>query len=97
MYRQRTVSLVIPAHNEEATIGDVIEEFRPLPFLDEILVVENNCQDRTGEVARGLGARVVKESKPGYGAALMAGMSHAKGEILVLTEADGSFAARDLE
>ncbi len=64
--------------------------------IDEIVVVDNNCTDRTAELATAAGARVVSESRPGYGAALFAGMSAAKGDILVLVEADGSFAARDL-
>jgi glycosyltransferase involved in cell wall biosynthesis len=97
MYRDRTVSLVIPAYNEEATIAAVVEEFRRIPHLDEIVVVDNNCKDRTADRAREAGARVVAESRPGYGSALMRGMTEAKGDILVLTEADGSFAARDLE
>jgi glycosyltransferase involved in cell wall biosynthesis len=97
MYRDRTVSLVIPAYNEEATIGAVVEEFRTVPQLDEIVVVDNNCRDRTAEIAREAGARVVQESTPGYGSALLRGMSEARGDLLVLTEADGSFAARDVE
>jgi len=97
MYRDRTVSLVIPAYNEEATIGGVVEEFRAVPHLDEIVVVDNNCTDRTAEIAEAAGARVVRESRPGYGSALMRGMAEAIGDILVLTEADGSFAARDVE
>lgn len=97
MYRDRTVSLVIPAYNEEATIAAVVEEFRTMPQIDEILVVDNNCSDRTAALAQEAGARVVAESKPGYGSALMRGMTDAKGDILVLTEADGSFAARDVE
>ncbi|MEO0479324.1 MAG: glycosyltransferase family 2 protein [Planctomycetota bacterium] len=97
MYRDRTVSLIIPAYNEEETIGAVVEEFSTVPHLDEIVVVDNNCVDRTAEIAREKGARVVAESKPGYGSALMRGLSEAKGDILVLTEADGSFAARDVE
>ncbi len=96
MFRGHTVSLVIPAHNEEDTITQVIEEFRQDSRLDEILVVDNNCTDRTAEQAEAAGARVVIESRPGYGSALMAGMTHAKGDIVVLTEADGSFRARDL-
>lgn len=96
MFRGQTVSLVIPAHDEEETIVQVIEEFRQDQRLDEILVVDNNCTDRTAELARAAGARVVTESRPGYGSALKAGMSQAKGDILVLTEADGSFRARDL-
>ncbi|HLQ36980.1 MAG TPA: glycosyltransferase family 2 protein [Planctomycetota bacterium] len=97
MYQDRTVSLVIPAYNEEATIQHVVEEFKQEPHLDEILVVDNNCRDRTAELARAAGARVVAEPKPGYGAALLAGMTAATGEILVLVEADGSFRARDVK
>ncbi|MCA8944356.1 MAG: glycosyltransferase family 2 protein [Planctomycetes bacterium] len=96
MHGNRTVSLIIPAYNEEATIADVVAEFRTLDAIDEILVVDNNCTDRTAELARDAGARVIQESQPGYGCALFAGMSNAKGDLFVLVEADGSFAARDL-
>ena len=97
MYRDRTVSLVIPAYNEEETIGAVVEEFATVPHIDEIVVVDNRCSDRTAEIAQAAGARVVREESPGYGAALLCGMSEAKGQLIVLTEADGSFAARDVE
>jgi UDP-N-acetylglucosamine diphosphorylase / glucose-1-phosphate thymidylyltransferase / UDP-N-acetylgalactosamine diphosphorylase / glucosamine-1-phosphate N-acetyltransferase / galactosamine-1-phosphate N-acetyltransferase len=96
MFRGRTVSLVIPAYNEEQTIRQVVEEFRQEPNLDEIVVVDNNCRDRTAELAAAAGARVVAEARPGYGAALLAGMTAATGDILVLVEADGSFRARDV-
>ena len=96
MFRDRTVSLVVPAYNEEATIAHVVEEFRTEPHLDEIVVVDNNCKDRTAALAAAAGARVVRETRPGYGSALLAGMAAAKGDILVLTEADGSFRARDV-
>jgi hypothetical protein len=95
MFRDRTVSLVIPAYNEEQTIRHVVDEFRTEPHLDEIVVVDNNCKDRTAQFAAAAGARVVAESRPGYGSALMAGMNAAKGDIFVLVEADGSFRARD--
>lgn len=97
MYRTWKVSLVIPAYNEEDTIGQVVAEFRSEPHLDEIVVVDNNCRDRTAAIAAAAGARVVAESRPGYGSALLAGMRAATGDILVLVEADGSFRARDLE
>lgn len=97
MFRGKTVSLVIPAYNEAATIAAVVSEFRDSPHLDEIVVVDNNCADATATLAEAAGARVVREPTAGYGAALLAGMSHAKGDIIVLTEADGSFSARDLE
>ena len=95
MFRDRSVSLVIPAYNEEETIGRVVEEFRQEPHLDEIVVVDNNCNDRTAEIAAAHGARIVEESRPGYGSALLAGMDAAQGDLLVLVEADGSFRARD--
>jgi UDP-N-acetylglucosamine diphosphorylase / glucose-1-phosphate thymidylyltransferase / UDP-N-acetylgalactosamine diphosphorylase / glucosamine-1-phosphate N-acetyltransferase / galactosamine-1-phosphate N-acetyltransferase len=96
MFQNRSVSLVIPAYNEEETIQQVVEEFRQEPHLDEILVVDNNCKDATAARAAAAGARVVSESRPGYGSALLAGMTAATGDILVLVEADGSFRARDV-
>ncbi|MEZ5962734.1 MAG: glycosyltransferase family 2 protein [Planctomycetota bacterium] len=97
MFRGKSVSLVVPAYNEAETIAAVVSEFRQTPHLDEIVVVDNNCTDATASLAEAAGARVVRETVPGYGSALMAGMGHAKGDIFVLTEADGSFCAKDLE
>lgn len=97
MFRDQTVSLVIPAYNEEVTITAVVEEFRNNPLIDEVIVVDNNCQDRTAERAEAAGARIVKEDQAGYGCAMRAGMNAALGQLLVLTEADGSFRARDVE
>jgi glycosyltransferase involved in cell wall biosynthesis len=96
MFEGRKVSVVIPAHNEEATIAEVVEGFRRrAPAVDEILVVDNNCRDRTAELARAAGARVVQEAQPGYGCALRRGMDEASGDALVLVEADGSFRPED--
>jgi len=96
MYGPYKVSVVIPAYNEEATIASVVRDFRSQPTPDEILVVDNNSKDRTAEVAAKEGARVILETKQGYGNALRAGMDHAEGDILILCEADGSFRASDL-
>ncbi|MCA8971891.1 MAG: glycosyltransferase family 2 protein [Planctomycetes bacterium] len=96
MYRGRSVTVVVPAYNEEETIGAVVADFVQNELCDEVLVVDNNCKDRTAEIAREHGARVISESKPGYGSALLAGMRAATGEYIVLTEADGSFKSADL-
>ncbi len=96
MFRGKTVSVVVPAYNEEETIGNVVKDFLAEPHSDEVVVVDNNCRDRTAVLAREAGARVVAESRPGYGAALLAGMRAATGESIVLTEADGSFKASDM-
>jgi glycosyltransferase involved in cell wall biosynthesis len=82
MYKGHKVSLVIPAYNEEETIAMVIRDFKQEEYLDEILIVDNNSKDRTGEIADREGARVIKETKQGYGNALRAGMEQAEGDIL---------------
>ncbi|GDY02832.1 hypothetical protein LBMAG49_21610 [Planctomycetota bacterium] len=96
MYRDRTISLIIPAYNEATTIRQVVEEFSAEAHIDEVVVVDNNCSDDTAAIASAAGARVIQEKTKGYGAALLAGMDAANGSILVLVEADGSFRARDV-
>lgn len=86
-------SLIIPAHNEEATIPTVIEDFKP--HVDEILVVNNQSSDRTGEVSRKAGARVEDVYLKGYGDTIKYGLDHAEGDILIITEADYSFRSKD--
>lgn len=96
MHEGKSVSVIIPAYQEEGTISDVVSDFLAHPAVDEVLVVDNNCTDRTAERALAAGARVVQESEPGYGKALMRGLREARGDWLVLVEADGSFRASDL-
>ena len=99
MFQDRSVTVVVPAYNEEATIGAVVEEFSAQEHVDRVVVVDNNCRDRTAELAREKGAEVVEESAPGYGCAIRAGLDHALesgADVLVITEADGSFRADDL-
>jgi glycosyltransferase involved in cell wall biosynthesis len=96
MYKGFKVSLIVPAYNEESTIASVIEDFQTQEVLDEIIVVDNNSKDRTAEIAGSKGVRVILEKKQGYGHALRAGMDQATGEILILSEADGSFRSSDV-
>jgi len=96
MWKGNKVSVVIPAYNEEETIGAVVGQFKKSEWVDEVLVVNNNSKDATEQVAEAAGARVVFEDKPGYGCALRRGMDEAEGEIMILTEADGSFSANDV-
>ena len=93
-FHEKTISLIIPAYNEESSIGYVIDDFKDK--VNEILVVNNNSSDNTEKIARKKGARVLTGSYKGYGDALKTGMNNAMGDILVLVEADGSFFARDL-
>ena len=95
MYGGRTISVVIPCYNEEAGLARVIPS---LPkSVDEIIVVDNNSTDRTGEVARGLGAKVVFEKRKGYGAAYKAGLAAVTGDITVTMDGDGTYPADQIE
>jgi UDP-N-acetylglucosamine diphosphorylase / glucose-1-phosphate thymidylyltransferase / UDP-N-acetylgalactosamine diphosphorylase / glucosamine-1-phosphate N-acetyltransferase / galactosamine-1-phosphate N-acetyltransferase len=88
------VSVVIPAYNEEETIGYVVDDFRP--HAHEVMVVNNSSRDRTAQVAAAHGARVETVSLKGYGDTIKYGLDHATGDILVMVEADHSFHAKDL-
>ena len=88
------VSVVIPAHNEEATIATVIGDLRQ--HVDEVLVVNNGSDDRTSEVSRKAGARVEEVSLKGYGDTIKHGLEKASGDILIVTEADYSFRSKDI-
>ena len=65
------ISVIIPAFNEERSIGKVITDI-PKELVHEIIVVDNACTDRTVEVAESAGARVVREERRGYGYACLA-------------------------
>jgi len=95
-FESRRVSVVIPTRNEEETIEAVARDFASAPQVDEVLVVDNASGDRTVERARAGGARVEQVSLVGYGDTIAWGLDHAQGEILIVTEADHSFRARDL-
>jgi len=89
VYRGCTISLVVPCYNEEKGIAITLSDVPEL--VDEIVVVDNNSSDRTSEVARSYGARVVLETTQGYGAAYKAGFRAATGDIIVTMDGDGTY------
>jgi glycosyltransferase involved in cell wall biosynthesis len=88
------VVVIIPAVNEEESIGKVVEAI-PRPLVDTIIVGNNGSKDNTAEVAKKAGAVVVDESRPGYGWACLKGMEYAsqmdeKPDIIVFIDGDFS-------
>ena len=84
------ISLVIPAYNEEAYIGACIDSVlanAPGKFR-EIVVVDNASTDRTAEIAREKGVRVVREERKGLTRARQAGLEHTQGEFIAFIDAD---------
>jgi NDP-sugar pyrophosphorylase family protein len=92
------VTVIIPAYNEEKTIADVVEDFRASMYVDEVIVVDTNSADQTDKIAKEHGAKVITKSGPlsGYGEKLKYAMDQARNDIMILTEADGSFRAKDI-
>ncbi len=92
------VSVVLPCLNEEDAVGPTVAEaFRGLARagLDgEVVVVDNGSIDRSVERAQAAGARIVHERRRGYGAAHLAGIAAARGDVVVMADADQTY---DLE
>ena len=93
------VSIVIPAYNEESGIATSIrsvQEVMSATDLEwELLVVDDGSVDRTAEIATENGAQVLAlPENRGYGGALKAGIRRARFEIIVITDADGTYPAQ---
>lgn len=96
MWNNKKVSVILPAFNEEENIAKAIEDFS-LPFVDEIIVIDNNSIDRTvQEVLKTGKAILFNEKRQGYGFALQAGYNIATGDYLISAEPDGTFLGRDI-
>ena len=94
----KAISVVIPAFNEEAGIAAVIAELRRIleeqQVSPEIIVIDDGSTDGTARNALSAGARLLQHrSNRGYGAALKSGIANASNELIVITDADGTYPA----
>jgi len=89
------LSIVIPCLNESATIASCITRAEALltrlPFPGEILVVDNGSNDNSGTISKTAGAIVITAEQKGYGAALHAGITAAKGNFILFGDGDDSY------
>lgn len=91
------VSIVIPAFNEEQTISSVVSSLLALRPWREVLVVDDGSSDGTARCAEQAGARVVRHPyNKGNGAAVKTGIREARGEVVVLMDADGQHDPEDV-
>jgi|SRR5580658_2289656 glycosyltransferase involved in cell wall biosynthesis len=96
-------TLIVPTLNEAESIGLVLSTFRAaadranattfqaIPIDWEVLVVDSNSTDGTASIAEANGARVITESRKGYGRAYKTGFAAARGEFLATTDGDGTY------
>lgn len=92
---EKELTILIPALNEEETIGICIEKAQKIIKTNnidaEILVVNNNSIDKTEEIAKKMGARVINVLEKGYGKALIEGTKNANGKYIIMGDADDSY------
>lgn len=91
------VSVIYPCHNEEEGIGlcvgNAVEALRASGLSGEVVVVDNASSDDSARIAEARGARVVREPRLGYGCAVLRGLAEARGETIVMLDADGTYPA----
>lgn len=89
------ISVVLPCLNEEKTIGSCLEKikqaFAKFNLDGEIIVSDNGSTDKSAEISRNAGAIVVAQPKKGYGNAYHRGMAEAKGDFIIMADADDTY------
>jgi dolichol-phosphate hexosyltransferase len=89
MYKGLKITVITPCLNEEQGIEKVLTSMPA--FVDETIVVDNGSTDRTSEVARSYGARVIREEVRGYGRSYKRGFEYATGDVIVTLDGDHSY------
>ena len=95
MYKNLTISLVIPALNEEKGLSEILPLVPSL--VDEVIVVDGGSKDKTVEVAKKYKAIVFRQKGNGYGSAYREGFGVAKGSIIVTADGDGTYPMTSIE
>ena len=95
-----TVSVLIPAYNEEESITGTVEAIRKYAGMVkamEIIVINDGSRDRTGEIARTLPVTLIEhETNTGYGSGLKDGLRQAQYEFILIADADGTYPLEDI-
>jgi glycosyltransferase involved in cell wall biosynthesis len=90
------VSFLIPAYNEAATIGEVLDRIRGLELDAQVIVVDDGSTDETAAIAEAAGATVIRQANSGKGAAIRAAIPRIEGEIAVIQDADMEYDPADV-
>lgn len=96
MWKQKYISVVFPAYNEEENIYSAILDFGGSPCVDEVVVVDNNSTDGTVSEIRKTSAKLVREERQGFGYSIQRGLREARGDYIIISEPDGTFTGKDI-
>ena len=86
----REITVLLPAHNEETTIGGMLDGIKALPSECDVIVADSGCTDRTPVIARNKGALVIK-CKRGKGNAVREAIRHVQTPYVVMMDSDGTY------
>lgn len=86
------ISVILPCRNEEENIAMCIKKIKSaLKGRNYEIIVSDSSTDRSAEIAKNLGAKVIKHNLEGYGNAYLEGFKHANGNIIILGDADNTY------
>jgi dolichol-phosphate hexosyltransferase len=99
----KKITVVIPCYNEERGIGKVIrsipdKKLKELGYIIEVLVIDNNSKDKTSQIAKKLGARVIFEPNPGKGNAIRTGFRNISKDtsFVIMLDGDDTYKAKEI-
>ncbi len=96
MWGRKTVSVIFPTYKEKKSIFDAIQEFDSSGYVDEIIVVDNNAEEGTEAEVKRTRAKIIKETRQGYGRAIQTGIANTKADLMIIAEPDGTFDGKDV-
>lgn len=97
MYNNKLVTVIFATYREKKSVREVIEDFFAGGFVDEVIVVSNNAEPGTEEEVKKTRAKLIHETRQGYGYTYQTGIREARGDYIILCEPDGSFVGKDVE
>ena len=95
--KKNLFSIILPAYNEEENIKNFIYDMDKLNFNKEIIVVDNNSDDKTRDEISQTNAKYILEKKQGYGYAIKTGLKNCKYQWIFQTDGDAEYDVNDLK
>ena len=92
----KNIDLILPAYNEQESIKKSINNFESLNLFQNIIVIDNNSNDKTKEEILKTSAKYFLETKQGYGSALKRGIKESNSDIIIICEPDLTFSHNDI-
>lgn len=91
----KDTTFLIPAYNEEKSIGHLLNDIKLTYPKSEIIVIDNNSNDNTAKISKNIGAKLIREKKQGKGYAIKKGFENVETKFAVMLDADNTYYPKD--